>query len=298
MTKAKHIEDLIRDSPERLSDYRIFPVFLKEKDIPERIEPHFHDFFEIDLIVQGEGTNISAGKKYAFRPGDLLLGNPFDSHEIVCKSPTRVLGIKFNPLALRSGEEKSTWLLDPFLRRGSGFRNLVRLENAEVREKIGSLAKLFQEEFQEKKPGRETALLSILELLLVTLRREFLSREKTTPSTTGKSDGPLLYMILEHVNKNFLEALDLESLASEWSISPKYLSRFFKEKAGIPFKQFLIQKRIQKARELLETSDHPILNISMESGFNDVSVFNRAFKKIHRMSPRDYKKSLKPSSNA
>ena len=73
-------------------------------------------------------------------------------------------------------------------------------------------------------------------------------------------------------------------------MSPSYLSRQFKSKVGINITRFITERRIQAAQRLLITSDLDISEIADQLGFKSANYFYTVFKKIHGMSPREYRK--------
>lgn len=84
----------------------------------------------------------------------------------------------------------------------------------------------------------------------------------------------------EWTNRDLAQALD---------ISPAYLQKLFKDEMGISPIQFIKQLRLEKARELLETTFLRVQQISFEVGINDQSYFNREFKKKYGLPPNQYR---------
>lgn len=81
----------------------------------------------------------------------------------------------------------------------------------------------------------------------------------------------------------------LQSLADVMQLNPVYLSRFFKEKTGINFSDYLTQQKMETASTLLKETDHNIFEISELVGYSNDKNFSRAFKKYYGIPPAVYR---------
>lgn len=99
--------------------------------------------------------------------------------------------------------------------------------------------------------------------------------------------------------RNFIEAhydnpnLSLDFLSEKFQLSAKYLSKMFKEEFGENFVDFMIGLRINKAKQMLVETDAPIQDISQRIGYVNYKSFNRAFKNVVGLSPRDFRKQYR-----
>jgi AraC-like DNA-binding protein len=92
---------------------------------------------------------------------------------------------------------------------------------------------------------------------------------------------------LDHIAAHFGEPLDLAALAAAVHLSPKHLSRVFREALGIAPMAYLRRHRLHWAREQLVATDAPVTAIGVEAGFKDSAHFSRAFRAEHGVSPRE-----------
>ncbi|MBQ8743332.1 MAG: helix-turn-helix domain-containing protein [Clostridia bacterium] len=95
--------------------------------------------------------------------------------------------------------------------------------------------------------------------------------------------------------KNYIEAniefdIDLTLLSRIFHYSEKYLGRLFKKNVGVSFSEYLSSRRVEIARDLLLSCDDTVINISSRVGFNNVTYFNKIFKKYYGCSPSTYRK--------
>jgi AraC family transcriptional regulator len=86
--------------------------------------------------------------------------------------------------------------------------------------------------------------------------------------------------------------LHLAELANLVQMSPYYFSRLFKQSIGVTAHQYVIQCRIEKAKQLLKTQDLSLTYISQQVGFHDQSHFSKTFCKIVGLTPKKYRDRL------
>lgn len=87
--------------------------------------------------------------------------------------------------------------------------------------------------------------------------------------------------------------ISLEELASEARLSTFHFARMFKRSVGVPPRVYFTQLRMEKASELLETTDLSITEIALEVGYSSSQVFARVFLKYKRVSPSEYRKRVR-----
>ncbi|MGN1115174.1 MAG: helix-turn-helix domain-containing protein [Candidatus Ornithomonoglobus sp.] len=102
----------------------------------------------------------------------------------------------------------------------------------------------------------------------------------------------LTQKIITYIGQNFRENITLDSLAKEFSVSKFYISHTFSEKIKISLPNYLALIRAEYAAGLIRTTNDSITNICNSSGFSSQSTFNRAFKRIYCMTPREYKDNI------
>ena len=92
---------------------------------------------------------------------------------------------------------------------------------------------------------------------------------------------------------NYNNNLQIGALAQKVFLSPAYFSRLFKEKTGFTPKQYVLQTRLDKAKELLRLTKHSVKNISLTVGFKDPLYFSRLFVKHEKCTPSQYRKQMR-----
>lgn len=104
-----------------------------------------------------------------------------------------------------------------------------------------------------------------------------------------KSNDYISSFVLNYIRENYMQDIYLDLVATKLNLSPNYLSSLFKDKTGINFIDYLNSVRIDKARELLETGTKRINEIAVDTGYNSIHSFIRAFKRYTGKTPNEYR---------
>ncbi|RAP42977.1 DNA-binding response regulator [Rhodovulum viride] len=99
--------------------------------------------------------------------------------------------------------------------------------------------------------------------------------------------------VLNYIERNLHKGVTLEDAADFAQISPCYLSRLFRKEMDVTFISYLKTQRIERAKELLQDSDLPITNVSLDLSFQDANYFCKAFKKEVGLSPSEYRRRFR-----
>lgn len=96
--------------------------------------------------------------------------------------------------------------------------------------------------------------------------------------------------VKDYLDSNYCNVISRNDLADVVYLNPNYLSRLFKKEMNISINSYIIEKRIEKARILLEHSDMPVHAVSMEVGYNNFSYFTKLFREKTGLTPNEYRK--------
>lgn len=102
-------------------------------------------------------------------------------------------------------------------------------------------------------------------------------------------------LILKYVENNYMEKITIEDIANEVDLSQSHFMKYFKNTMGTSFVDYLNEYRLTMASRLLISSDSSILAIASEVGFENLSYFNRIFKKRFGQTPREYRRRQSPA---
>jgi AraC family transcriptional regulator len=138
-------------------------------------------------------------------------------------------------------------------------------------------------------PGGRLLAESLGNVLAVQLLREFVAPTKAGPPTDGVLPRGRLRAVLEYIHEHLEAEVSLEHLAAVAHMSPYHFARLFKNSTGLPPHQYVIARRVERAKELLRERDRPPLaEVATEVGFADQSHFTRHFKRLVGVTPRQF----------
>src|SRR6266581_3053169 len=92
------------------------------------------------------------------------------------------------------------------------------------------------------------------------------------------------------IDARYAEELDVEGLARAACASPAHFSRRFASTFGTPPHRYLVGRRIERAKHLLNTTEASILDVALSVGFKGAASFSRAFRRVVGVSPRAYRR--------
>ncbi|MGC5701442.1 response regulator transcription factor [Pseudomonas sp. NFXW11] len=105
-----------------------------------------------------------------------------------------------------------------------------------------------------------------------------------------------LHNALVHIDQHFRDSIDQKELAKRCGMTAFRFSRLFKEAYGLGFMDYILSKRMDSAKDLLDNSQMPITSIGYEVGFKDPSYFARAFKQFTGSTPSEYRQASRTSA--
>lgn len=116
---------------------------------------------------------------------------------------------------------------------------------------------------------------------------------KVLDSTQDRNQGKgIVDMVVDYIRNHFEENITRVTLAELVHFSPEYMGKVFKRQMGIGINDYINSLRIEKAKNLLLTTNDKIIDIGLEVGFENMPYFSSVFKKYTGMSPAEYKKSV------
>lgn len=154
------------------------------------------------------------------------------------------------------------------------FAKLQEMQNASPGGALGLLLELFSYIAEEC----ELRGLSQVELSVETRGNERLSR------------------VSDYLQKNFRQTMTLQDVATVAHLTPVAFSRFFSHTMGRPFSRYLNEVRISYACSRLLDSDDTVLSIALDAGYESLTNFNRRFKQLRGMTPREYRRQHQSAS--
>ena len=240
---------------------------------------HWHEFYEIEYVVEGYAQQIVNGKVFDVSPGCITLISPVDFHtyhNIDPDAPLHIINVKFQDLFLPQSLRN-----DMYMQRRPKIAHLKEEQHFRF---LNSLC----EEFNGSDYGRDTVLIHDITKLCIMIMRRVLSVDEQQ-SAVDAVHSPIQEAIL-YVRTHFRDNISAEAVAKTVHLSPNYFSEYFKKQTGEKFSLFVLRLRIDFAANLLKISDLSVKEIAFESGFNSAAYFSNTFKAFYHMSPDRYRK--------
>lgn len=254
-----------------------FPILVSQTEgvSPPFQRLHWHTPLEINFIYRGSGYYLINGGRYDFREGDIVLINSNDLHRAV-ETESLVMGIvMFDPAYLALEQRYDTELLVPFREMGFRFDNVLDRDHPEL-EKLWSLLAEMREEYLRKEPHYEAVVRAQLVRFLAYVNRYF-SKDSGNSSIHARGT-ETIRNVLHEMEERMEHPWTLKELSDRAHLSTSRFSSLFTQVVGTSPMDYLIQLRLSKAVELIETTDGKIIDIASECGFRNLSNFNRLFK--------------------
>ena len=250
------------------------------------VSHHWHEEMEIVYVYEGPLHLTIENKAYIGRSGDIFIVNPREIHQMdVNEGGVRYGTLLFsvNALLFQDNDETTRKYLQPLFLSEVMFSHT--LPDSLLREKlfdcIIEIVKLNKEKVPAYRFGTKALLLQILFLLF--------NAHMEKSHITSHKNSTLNREIISYIGENYTSDLTLANIADTFHMSYKYFSRYFKNTFQTTLSEYVMKLRLERAELLLSSTEMSITEISMQSGFNNISFFIRSFKKAYSMTPLQYR---------
>ncbi len=264
-----------RFDPRQAMNVDSFEIFHYLDPESRHLEAHYHDFYEIYFFIDGNIDYWIDGSLYHLQPGDILLISPMQLHKPVPKG------------GLDKYERMVLWLDKQYLRKleEGAFtacfeRQLLRLSSEHRARLFGLGYEMHREYYAAEFGGNVCAYAILLQLLTQIIRISSVDKKAAERYSTPT----LIAEILAYINEHFAQPMSLDSLASHFYINKYYLAHEFKSAVGTSLYRYITLKRLNTAYALLREGASAT-QVGAVCGFNDYTVFYRAFKAEYGFSP-------------
>lgn len=247
---------------------------------------HFHQFYELCIFLDEHAGHLINGAWHDLRCCDIVAIRPSLLHKTAYPegAPNKRLIINFMVPPLPASLEsymKSIYSI---------FEGDIPIYRFEGRYKKAVFEKLNDIYYLSQAPN-ELSNLAIHHKFIEFLSLIYLYRDKNAYADQVDFDNITnkIYRITAHIHSHYMDDLSLSSLSKEFYVSSCYLSHQFKRVTGFTLTDYLSMTRVRNAQTLLLSTDTPITDIALLSGFKSFSQFNRAFNKFLKMSPSKFR---------
>jgi AraC-like DNA-binding protein len=264
----------------------------------ELVRWHCHDDYELHYIAASVGKVFVGDHVGAFAPGQLVMTGPRLPHNWISHTESDVV-VPIRDLVVQFRQE-----LIPSIVAAAPELNplLVLLERSRRGiEFISPNPKESEHWFNRMIEADDAARIPLLLDFLLRLSSETEYRLLSTMPIRAEADSAALDKVdrvTSYVSDHYASDIPLATVAALVGMSESTFSRFFTKETGNGFTRFLNRVRVAKACELLGDSEVPITDICFAVGFNNVANFNRRFRELKAVTPREYRQQTRLRHNA
>lgn len=269
-------------------EYRDEIFFIREQEDCKSFPAHLHISIELVYINKGHKKIKIGETEYILNEGDIAVIFPNTVHSYIDYNEenantnnTIITLVIFNHTQYFEFKERLSGI--------TATTPVVSRENIheDVKYCIAALLKNFDK--------KESPKLASLYMQII---MERLSPYLGIVQSQNVVPKNLIGKVIMYISKNFRERISLEILSKEFAVSKEHISRVFSETINMRLNQYINTMRIDYSKELLIATDLNILTIGMESGFENQQTFNRVFRELSGISPKEFRKKYKSTDNA
>lgn len=264
------------------------------QDNLESINWHYHNYFEISFITEGTGKRFVADSMDEFQPGDLVLVGPNIPHTWVVDKEQYTTGKRKLEMVYVQFSEASLGKEMLSLSEFSNAEKALQIATRGVRIVGNSLNEVSNLMLQMPYANHFERYILFLEILNMIGKSEevVLLASKDYINTRLQTDNQRIQTIYKFLMEHYREEIDLERIASLVNLAPGSLCRFFKKQIGKTIFEYLNFIKVDFACKLLMNNELSVADVAYDSGFNNLSHFNKQFRQITRVSPLKYRQRM------
>lgn len=251
--------------------------------------PHVQEYIEILYCHAGSHQVMLNGIVSEFNAGDLVVINPNMIHSVFSRGGPdncySVLKMDLNFIDSLSGFAAEQSYLLPFRTSGTPHQTCFCARELE-QTGIPAVYEEIKRELERKEYGYALAIKIQAERLLLWVLRRW---KEASPLPAGKQSRKL-NGILDYLWKHYDQKLQGVQVAAQFYLSYSHLSNLIRSATGMSFVKYLNFIRITQAKKLLMTTDRPVTEIALDTGFSSSSYFIEQFREAEGMSPGKFRR--------
>ena len=266
-----------------------FRLFHLKDSRAQKLDYHYHEFDKLILLLGGKVTYVVEGVTYFLQPWDILLVQ----HNLI-HTPIIDPSEPYERVVVWLGRDWLDQRSDPDARleecfdttRQRGF-HLLRCD-ADRRLHYMNLIQDLEAAVVSGEFGARRLADTLCQQLMITVNRDVIRSRTAQEEQDSYRVDPKMEEVLRFIAAHLEEELSVERLSREFFISRYYLMHRFKEVTGYTVHQYISQKRLLRAGELIRQGT-PVMKAAEQAGFGEYSTFLRAFQNTFHMSPREFR---------
>lgn len=258
-----------------------FKIFLFEGNLGNyRREKHWHRSVEIFAVRKGNLNFYIDSHMCKMKAGEFLIVNSNEVHSIDALLPNETIVLQI-PLKLF----RNYYLEQGFI----WFTHDARENDENLMAMLGDMYDCYC----NRQCGYEMKVMSLFYDILYCLVNTYRLTEKNERKITQNKKMERLSAITSYMKENYSNNLSLQEVAEKFDYSPNYLSRMFQKYAGITFKQYLQNIRLEYVIQDIKRGGYSLTEIAIRNGFSGSKGLARAFQGKYGMLPSQFRRKLK-----
>jgi AraC-like DNA-binding protein len=280
--------------------------------------PPMKNFMMLHVITSGRcWLEIEGAENRLLQPGDLALVPHCDGHQLssepgmvgakLFETPREQVSERYEILRLGGGGEAATVVCGVFQFDHPAARHLVTLLpriiaveawNSPNMDWIQSTVRAIGSEARELRPGGETIITRLADVLVIHAIRSWIARDPAAQTGwLGALQDKQLGRVISSIHRDPARAWTLESLAAEAMMSRSAFAARFTELVGEPAMHYVTRWRMHTALTWLKEDDAPVADLSRRLGYESEAAFSRAFQRYAGISPGAARRSRDETPN-
>lgn len=252
---------------------------------------HWHTEFEFIYLATGQAVFSIDAEAILVQAGECVFVNSGQIHSGVSQSDQVLYySLVFSHELLTNSFDTCQKLFNEVITNKLELFSHFKPKIPDHGEVISELKAIIHE-LTEKNTAYELALKSKLYSIFCSLIRKnlYTPTPQTKKYSIRSKKYELLKNILGYISQNYNKKISLNDISENVNLTPQYLCRFFKEMTGYTFSGYINHYRIETSCTLLKVSSLSITDIALECGFENVSYFNRVFKRQAGCTPTQFR---------
>lgn len=237
---------------------------------------HWHNFYEIHLITDGNISEEINGLHYDMEPGWIYFLKPYDVHSYSSEKPVSLYKIQFNIDFLDSNIQTALLNSNPVVEK---------LDDEKYALFLADIKKLY-EDYNINDKYSTQAIRHKLNSIVIGLIRN----DSQLKQNIKRKDTELIQASLQYIHSNYTHGIKLIDVANYIGLTPNYFCSCFHKQIGQSFKQYLKSLQLNHAANLLRITDMSVNDVCRESGFSALTNFLKDFKTCYGKTPSQYRK--------
>jgi AraC-like DNA-binding protein len=262
-------------------------ICLYNNDEAENYPPHWHLPFELIMPTENTYDARCENLEFHLREYDILIICPGILHALFApKEGKRIIfQSSLSPVSIKELDVLTSIISPAIL--------ITPEEYPQIHGKVRSLMLQIQEEYGRNLPYSGTQIYALFLQILSQIGRSqasMIQQNFDARRSTQKEYMEKFLLVTNYISEHFAEDLTLEQMASMIGFSKYHFSRLFHIYAGTTFYQYLNQKRIAHAKNLLLDPALSVTEVAFRSGFTSISAFLRMFRLANNCTPTQFRK--------